>query len=57
MKVMHTAISNVLVVDDDPIIRTVVTSFFAKHGVKNVRQASDGAQAIPDVGWVAVQAT
>ena len=39
-------ISSVLTVDNDPIIRQVITAFFARHGVENVWQAENGDEAI-----------
>ncbi|PLX44574.1 MAG: hypothetical protein C0605_02380, partial [Hyphomicrobiales bacterium] len=37
---------NVLIIDDDPLICAVATSFFKKRGAETIRVANDGAEAI-----------
>lgn len=40
-----TTFRNVLLVDDDPIVRTVLRGYFQGLGVLNIQEASDGATA------------
>lgn len=38
--------SNILIVDDDPIIHQILGAFFEKHGVSNIYTAQDGVQGV-----------
>lgn len=43
---MGLSVSKILVVDDDPLSRLKITSFFEEHTVKAVWEAADGTAAI-----------
>ena len=37
---------NILVIDDDPIARTILSSYFASTGEANIQEAANGAEAL-----------